>query len=376
MNELEKYNLKTNPFRLTPSSPDEIIWAGFHDLQKKIERRISLAIKIPNSSLVLNWGDYGSGKTHAARFFCKESELLRIAKENAVPFSLIIDFPRSKETVKDIFVSIIDKLDIVELKERIKYDEDTFNKALNQSTSNLFIRNIIKVMFSEEMTISLFPPDKEGTVNDFKGYLYGTADMRQFMSKGVQRKLSTENDYTEFLAALFSFITFEKKYFSCVVLWFDEFESISTLGNASVGNVNNFFRTLIDKTPNNLLIFLNLTQSPTMKVEDLSVYLHPSVRSRIKDRIELSIPNDEALKEYFKELVNNPLFRIEETDNKFYPFDEIVVNNVIKDLGLSSSLRTYNDAFSLILDYAIEENEVINDQYYQKIKSEVIGWKD
>ena len=70
MNSYTQFNLKSNPFRLTPAlSSDELIWAGFPDLKKRIENRILKAIKIPNSSLILNWGDYGSGKTHAARYF-------------------------------------------------------------------------------------------------------------------------------------------------------------------------------------------------------------------------------------------------------------------------------------------------------------------
>ena len=62
MKTLESYKLKLNPFRTTPASnPEEIIWAGFNDVRQKIERRIKRAIRIPNSSLVLNWGEYGSG---------------------------------------------------------------------------------------------------------------------------------------------------------------------------------------------------------------------------------------------------------------------------------------------------------------------------
>ena len=133
---------------------------------------------------------------------------------------------------------------------------------------------------------------------------------------------------------------------------------------------------MIDKAPNNLLIFLNLTQSSSLTLEDLSMYLQSPVRSRIKDRIELRIPNVDSLKEYITELINNPLFRITNTENKYYPFDEEVVDNVIQDLGVSSSLRKYNDAFSLILDYAIEDGVEINNQYYQTIKNEIIGWKN
>lgn len=70
MNSYTQFKLQSNPFRLTPAlSSEELIWAGFPELKKRIENRILKAIKIPNSSLILNWGDYGSGKTHAARYF-------------------------------------------------------------------------------------------------------------------------------------------------------------------------------------------------------------------------------------------------------------------------------------------------------------------
>lgn len=77
MNTLKSYKLKLNPFRTTPASnPEEIIWAGFNDVRQKMEKRIKRAIRIPNSSLVLNWGEYGSGKTHAAKFFQKRKFLI------------------------------------------------------------------------------------------------------------------------------------------------------------------------------------------------------------------------------------------------------------------------------------------------------------
>lgn len=66
---IEQLKLKSNPFRLTPSIDfKEIIWAGFPKIKEKIENRIKRSISIPNSSLILNWGEYGSGKTHASRF--------------------------------------------------------------------------------------------------------------------------------------------------------------------------------------------------------------------------------------------------------------------------------------------------------------------
>ena len=76
MSTLDTFKLKTNPFRLTPAiNSNELIWAGFTNVKEELEKRIKRSIAIPNSSLILNWGEYGSGKTHAIRYFAKNDVL-------------------------------------------------------------------------------------------------------------------------------------------------------------------------------------------------------------------------------------------------------------------------------------------------------------
>ena len=82
MNKFNRLNLKGNPFRITPSTNvNEIIWAGFPEVKNRIKMRIKQAIDIPNSSLILNWGEYGSGKTHALRYFSSQNVLKDIAEK-------------------------------------------------------------------------------------------------------------------------------------------------------------------------------------------------------------------------------------------------------------------------------------------------------
>jgi hypothetical protein len=372
MSTFEKFQLRTNPFRLTPAiSSEELIWAGFPEVKEKLENRIKRSIQIPNSSLILNWGEYGSGKTHAARYFCKKDVLQELAgTSQKVPFSLDISFPKSKEPIKDIFTQIIDKIDVSELRKKINESRIDLSTALELITDNIFIRNVIKLMF--DRSTDLFATETDATF--FKGYLYGTADLKKFAEKGVQRKFSTDNDYTEFLAALFSLITYQDKAYSCVILWFDEFEDISILSSVNISNVNNFIRTIIDKAPNNLLLFLNLTQSAMMDVEDLGEYLQEAVKSRIKERIELRMPDNNELKQYLKELLNNSNYR-EKARDDYFPFNEDVIDEIFKDLG-NVSLRRYNEAFSLLLENAAFDNKnEIDAAYYQSVKDEIIGWK-
>ncbi len=72
MSYTELFKLKSNPFRIIPATrPEEIIWAGFPDLKEKFTQRIKRSLNISNSSIILNWGEFGSGKTHAARYFTR-----------------------------------------------------------------------------------------------------------------------------------------------------------------------------------------------------------------------------------------------------------------------------------------------------------------
>lgn len=366
MENFERYGLKTNPFRITPATnPDELIWAGFKDTKKAIQDRIKRSIQTTPSTLVLNWGEYGSGKTHAARYFNKETVLKKISEGLPAPISFNICFPQSKEPTKDIYTQLIDRIDINFIRSIIEFKNEEIDNILNSITDNTFIKNLIKLILDNSVSESIL-----------KTFLYGNYKINEALIKsGVSRKLSTENDYVDFLGALFSFITYKKKFCSNIILWIDEFESIALQTSANISSVNNFIRTLIDNSPNNILIFLNLTQSAMMDREDLSEYLQSAVKSRIKTQIELRIPDPETLKDYLMELLNNKINRINNSDyNNYEPFTEEVIDIIIKD-NKDVSLRQYNEIFSSLLEYAVSDKKSnIDLNYYNSIKSELIGY--
>lgn len=373
MNKFNRLNLKGNPFRITPSTNvNEIIWAGFPEVKNRIKMRIKQAIDIPNSSLILNWGEYGSGKTHALRYFSSQNVLKDIAEKNTIPYTIDLRFPKSKEPVKEIFTQIVDKLDIIKLRKDVEEKKLNIHDILQNTTDNIFMHKVFSVMFDKEN--NLFESDTEGL--EFKSFLYGTADFKRYLSKGIIRKFSTDYDYIEFLSILFSILTYDKKVYSCIILWIDEFEDISLLNNTNISNVNNFVRTLIDKCPNNLLMFLNLTLSAMISVADLGEYLHEAVKSRIIDRIEFQIPNSIELKTYLEELLNEPIYRLTPITggNIFAPFSPDIIDTIIQKLG-NASLRKYNEVFSRLIEIAAYEkyDEINNANFDSKI-NEIIIW--
>jgi hypothetical protein len=363
------YKLRTNPFRLTPSiNPDELLWAGFKDVKTKLEKRIERSVRIPNSTLVLNWGEYGSGKTHAARYFNKTNVLQDIADKasKSIPYSIVISLPKGKDPVYSIYMSVIDKLNIEELREKFRDVSGSLYTFIDSIGSNIHIQNVLKAIFKEETT-SL----------NIKKYLYGTmnaTDLKSLNDFGILRPLKEDNDYSAVLAGLFSCLTFNKEKYSCIIIWIDEFEDIVVLNNSSIDKINSFVRGLLDNTPNNLLLFLNLTLSALVTAEDLGSYVYDSVRSRIKQKISFDLPNSIDFKEYLKELLS--FFRVGADNNLYFPFDENVVDKLISDQG-NVSLRRFNESLSLLLELSdMDEKCPINIDVFDEYKPEVLWDKN
>ena len=370
----ELFNLKTNPFRLTPAvNPEEIMWAGFPEIKSKFETRIKKSIRIPNSSLVLNWGEYGSGKTHAARYFGKTEILEQLATNiNGVkPYFLFISMPKGKSPVDDFFISIIDKIELHEVRSHFSKDISDLTLLVDNIGDNNFIKSVAKAFFNNTVEVNLF-----------RRYLYGSAnsaDKRKLIEFGIQRDLNPDTDYAKLLAIIFSCLTFKKaQCYSTVILWIDEFEDIATLTKVNGDKTNSFLRELMDNTPNNLLVFLNLTQSALFNIEDLGEYISEALKSRIKERINFEIPQTHDLLLYVSDLLKEYRFdsKGEKINNDYYPFNKEIIEKIARDLG-NVSLRKFNEALGMLIELAEMDNiSPIDDSYYQENKNDVIGWKE
>lgn len=362
---LDSYKLKVNPFRLTPLSANDsnLVWAGFVDIKKKFENRIRKAIMIPNSSIILNWGEYGSGKTHALRYFSKDDVLKSIAGEKTIPYFIALDFPQSKKPIFDIYKSIIDKIDFRKLQSDFKEVFAIEDESIYKISKNIMINDIFKFIIKNE------------NISDIKRYLYGTLSSSELKKLELERAIS-ETDYIEVISIIFHALTVNKKHHSCVILWIDEFEDIAIQSMSNINLINNFIRQLIDSVSDNLLIMINLTQSAMMRSEDLGEYLIEAVKSRIKERINFEIPNKEEVENYLDELLNNSNIRYGERNeaNIYMPFSSEVVDAVITTLR-DQPLRRINEAFSLLLETAMFEGVESIDMDFYNNKSDIIGWK-
>ena len=360
----DKYNLKENPFRMYPASEsDKLIWAGFRGVKEAFENRIKRSIGVANSSLVLNMGEYGSGKTHAAMYFSKPNVLQGLTPTEAKPpLSIRIDFPSSKKVVYDLYMQVIDKLDFKGIQALLPAVEER-NRAINLLTKNEFIKKILELVFCKVVD------------TDTVSFLYGNVSTTQCKALDMPRNINFSVDTEQILGAIFTFLTSKAGPYSCIILWLDEFEDINNLNSVEVKNANAFIRSLLDNTPDHLLMFINFTMSSLSTREDLFMYLQEAVKSRVKQRIEFELPTLEDLKDYLKDLLNSPIYREEPRDD-YFPFDEDVIENLF-DTVKNVSLRRFNEALSLLLESAcFDGKDKIDHAYFESIKREVEGWKD
>lgn len=406
------FDLKENPFRITPNV--EPLWAGFEDLREKIKKVIDKSIKIPSSRLVINWGEYGSGKTHAAQYFCNQDVLKKsLDIDRALPFAVNIKLPGSRDVIEDLFVSVVDILDLEEIQSRFIHNSENKDESgmedpeehkkflidleafINDTFQNKFVASILKAIFLTKNPKSkktegrdLFS-DKESSSGKEPGFKSNASLMKRFLYNSINRddlstlsedyhifrKLDRNDDYVDVLAGIFSCLTFQQRIYSSVMMWIDEFETISSLNNANTEAANRFVRDIMDSTPDHLLLFLNFTLSTFESKDYLGNYLSAAVRSRIRERVEFSFPDEDALKTYLKDLLNNRRFRDSQHEALFHPFDEEAVDNIIDILG-GVSIRQYNDAFSMLLELAeYEEKKVITKEFVQEHEEEIRIWE-
>lgn len=379
--EFADYNLMNNPFRISPSmNPDELIWVGMNKLKKKLDDRINLSLKTTPSNVIINWGMYGSGKTHAANYYTFTDYIF--STFGCQSKNIRVNLPRgSKDPVLLFLRALIGQLNFTTLFDdfkKLKHEyQDHTTKIIERNTPDSIIADFIKKFLNEDTSLanSLFPEMETNIpVEAMKSFLVGDTSKAVLNKLNMPLGLNDDEQIVNLLSGIFNSITHEKKIYNAVFLWIDEFEDIVTLPKSTQERFTTFLRQLLDKTPNNLHIFLNFTLKGFDQFEDLSIVLGEALASRAKIRIDFEEPSVEEAMKYVGELLNHPRFR-ENTqiniENIYYPFDAHSIKFVMENIG-RRSLRAINETLSLLLELGlIRTQPLITKEFILEMKDEV-----
>ena len=368
----ETLGLRENPFRLTPPlDPKDIVWAGMHEVKESIEKRIKIAMRTQPSRIILNWGSYGSGKTHAALYFSKTDRLRQLSSSLNISQakSIKITLPRaSNDIVQEFLRSFLGQYSLEEIYDDFQNLKNRFSKKkliemIDSFSNDTIIAEVFKTLLEAN-------EDEYFTV--LKKYIYGDKTKSTLSYLRLPYGLTNDEQIANFLATIINCITYEKKHYSTFLIWLDEFEDIDTIKKILADRFTTFLRQFIDKTPNNLILFLNFTQKAFMDIEDLSIYLGEALTSRAKAKIDFKNPTIEEAIEYVKELCSH----YQEGPSK-NPFDtDETIKYALEHIG-NLTARKINETFSIIFEMALLEGEnQVTQDFIESIKDEIIAWEE
>lgn len=359
--------LLDNPFRIVPPRQwlGEIVWADMARHKKEMEDAIRFSLQTSPSNLVLNWGPYGGGKSHAALYFTQPKVLERISSEanTAPPLARILTIPRATSNViRALYLDIIGKLKM-----------DLLHKALAHLVSEMGENSALELLEplsgNEEFAQALYllsgarPKEKLFREDEFllSRYFLLSAGKTEVKQLRLARGIESEGDMISVLATILNILVLKteemsRPLFSELFLWFDEVEELVTLPSREQASLTSFLRDLIDYVPNNLTIFLNFTLKTPGKYEDIGVYLTEALHSRVRREFlfgELE-PQDAVL--YVRELLAHPKYRSpelkEQCPDDFFPFDPAGLEYLLSILRRRTP-RSINEACTLLIERAL-----------------------
>lgn len=353
-----KLNLTDNPFSATPAT-GRPVWCGMQGLKVELERRLTISLKTSPSAIVLNWGHYGSGKTHAAKYFTSEEtlqELTATAQQDIMPLAIYVGFPRvDRGAAFNLTSSILGKFGITQFASKLEEAKQVFDVE----GSGIFA-GLLKEYCEDSELQKIFHKLVEGRPEDqdkIGRVVFGNGSSADLRDLQLARKPDSVADLCRIVTTAFNVFTYRtqtiRPLYSAVHLWIDEFEDIASLSGKEQDALAAYLRNLMDWCPRYLTIFLNFTLSPIQGTQDLGLYLGEAVTSRIRQRIEFAEPDKPEIRTYLREMLNSPGIRVEavQSADALQPFNVAAVDLILDSIAPRTP-RRINEVFSYFLDLA------------------------
>jgi len=378
---LNKMLLTDNPFRITPTRRPTV-WAGRKELRQKLNRILRQSLIVSPSRLVICFGDWGTGKTHAGRYFTHEENIKRIVEELKVkpPLPIFVALPRplrAGRAIMELYESILENITFEKLLNGVRKVYRQINsyyvqKGLSEEEAlRQTKRAFVEITESEDLAeifVRLASTTQQNERLMIKKYLWGQESQAERSQLRVAMSIDSLTAVLRALGAIFRLLTFygeicPEPAYSEIFLWIDEMEGILDLKAGDTVSILTFLRDILDYAPNNLTVILNITMRGA-EIRDIEALLGPAVFERKTEIVEFTeFINQELALNFVKELLNNDEFRPkdfrEKCPDEFYPFTADAVRLIIERTP-NLTPRRLNDNCSTVLEMACHKGRIKN----------------
>ncbi len=403
MSELQPVNwtfalLRQNPFPTTPPRrPEEAVWAGFPRLKRQFDSLFMEALTTSRTQVVLNRGEYGSGKTHAAIYFGRSDRLpspegqrvrdtwifyIQTPKEPERADRLLyrnvieaVRFGRLRSVVRDIIQEMGTQPALEKLQEVV--ESEVLGKALW----------LLGHEKSRSGQLSMFEQEEasEEWQRLLGTYFFSQTTKSDLKRLGLSRGIDSARDRFHLLGGILQCLiglspTKEMGRHRRIVLWIDELEDLIYFPTRYHRPFTQGLRELIDRLPAYFTLTMNITLASPEALQDIETVLGKAILDRVTHNIYFQEPSEKEAIEYIRELLR--LYRTEEPEARdlpiTYPFEEEALRVLLNTLPT----RTPRDINQKCADVVIQALQrgiisapgegVIDKAFVQQLESERI----
>lgn len=371
--------LRQNPFpTVPPLQSEEAVWAGFGELKRQLEEILLEATATSRTQVVLNWGDLGSGKTHAAVYYGIPGRMPKALSQSVKDVHILyIRTPKEADKAEQQFYqSIIDAARFRRLRAIVTSVVQDLGRqeslqAFQHVARSEALGRAIWLMGLEQAKSGMLRLFEEGQIAErdewstlIEAYFYSQTTRADLRKLGISRGIENASDRFQVLSGLLNVMiglgpTEALHEHSRVILWIDEMEDLVYYPTRSYRPFTQGLRDLVDRLPSYFTVFMNFTLASPEAVEDATTVLGKTVMDRVTNNVyfrELDVAGMvgyviELLRQYRTE---DPIARqLPET----YPFTPDALTMVIDSLPSGGRTpRDINNRCADIISKAIQRN--------------------
>jgi hypothetical protein len=339
---LAELNLEFNPFKdaTANNANNNLVWASMEDVKSKLERSYNDCLVNNSKQIILNWGQWGGGKTFSAFYFSKEMNNVDHLQH------IYVKCPKDGTKATDeFFSSVIDSISFDKLSNHIRnliaqVGEDTLINYLSPIATKEFAKAIV-----------LIGSQNDEICNTMNRFLFSGITKTELKKLGLSRDIQTDSDSVKFLSGILSCYTgTDSLNNGRVVIWLDEMEDLIYFAPKNYKIFSQILRDLFDAIPDRFLFFMNFTLAEGQE-STIQLILGDALWSRVTKKIRYKEFNEDDALSY----VNDLLKAAKIDKDSAHPFDMDIARALINNIPLNIlTPREINKHITSLLSYSLE----------------------
>jgi len=342
--------LREWPFQTVPSPSFHEVWAGRHELKRKLIEMFDRVQQRSPSAIYLLWGFFGAGKTHSLAHF--RWRLSRDRKNRA--FVGYHEFPVSTKGLVEIYKGFMNGVDFQEIERVVKVVCDDLRKRFKDGAMDALGGAISQGNEDFANAIAALAEGRETTTirRWMKAERVHLPELRRIP---IAKRIESDEDVVYMFGALVRLMTYDcdrLSTFKCVIWMIDDFHEIGQLKEKYSNAVNHGLTSIFNNCPERFCLVLAFTSRSVM-----------AIRGLVSDALFERLPWDPyaAVSPLSKEEAGGFIldllkqFRSDKTPpDEFFPFSRESIERIVEFTAENTMLlpRDLMRVFSEVLDKA------------------------